>query len=302
MVFDCIIPTYNNLSELQKCLQGLAKQSHKLFRAIVCIDGSTDGTREWLQEQHFPFELVVCEHSDKQNHGRNATRNLAIAHLRSEFLCFLDSDLVPDVHMLQEHALLLTARDVVSVGNVLYDTARTNTWSAYAQTRGKNKYKHGDSIPYFYLATGNCAHRGAVFVELGGQDPLIARYGGGDTEYALRLHQRFALPVLFNEASVARGSMLKSLDEALQQLEDFGRTNLHYLHHKHPAEDRIFSLHRMIGRGFSDRVFQLLLRMPLAGLMQWIAEHAPSSIASKVLNYCVLARMYRGWLQGKKEG
>ncbi len=301
MRFDCIIPSYNNCDELRQCLQGLEGQRHKDFRAIVCVDGSTDETVAWLSDYRPSFELLVCEHADRLNHGRNATRNLALPHLQAPYLCFLDSDLVPHASLLEEHASLLSRRDCISVGDVRYHSADTNVWADYAQTRGKNKYKHGDEIPYYYLATGNCAHRSTLFSELDGQDPLITLYGGGDTEYALRLHQRFHLPVLFNARSVAYGEMQKSLAEALNQLEQFGKLNLRYIHRKHPQEYDVFWLGRFEDRSLGAAIFRSLLQPRVSAVVQTLVPLIPSSLRRILINYCVLTRIYKGWVAAKKE-
>jgi glycosyltransferase involved in cell wall biosynthesis len=43
-----ITPTYNNLPELRQCLKALSQQTYTDFVAYVCVDGSTDGTLEYL--------------------------------------------------------------------------------------------------------------------------------------------------------------------------------------------------------------------------------------------------------------
>ncbi|MBL7999282.1 MAG: glycosyltransferase family 2 protein, partial [Candidatus Kapabacteria bacterium] len=295
--FDIIIPTYNNLAELQECLRGLEHQSLRGFRAIVCVDGSTDGTLEWLQATEFGFHLLVLTHPDGKNHGRNPTRNLALPHMNAEYLCFLDSDIIPSPDLLVRHKQQLDRCDCVSVGDVRYTNSDTNLWAAYAQTRGKNKFNHGDEIPYYYLATGNCAHRTQHFTTIGGQDPIITRYGGGDTEYALRLHSATGIPVYFNKEAYGTAEMNKDLPTALRQLEEFGETNLHYIHTKHPQETDIFGLRIFTGRTLAANILRLLLRLPL-GMIESIAPILPLQLAIKFLNYSVLRRIYRGWLKG----
>jgi glycosyltransferase involved in cell wall biosynthesis len=90
-----IIPTYNNLPELRQCLKALSQQTYTDFVAYVCVDGSTDGTLEYLSSQ--PYEFVkVLTHPDGRNHGRNAARNLALPYLHQHrWVAFLDSDSIP---------------------------------------------------------------------------------------------------------------------------------------------------------------------------------------------------------------
>lgn len=291
MYFDVIIPTYNNCAELQQCLQGLSMQTHKHFRAIVCIDGSTDGTLQWLESTTHTFPLIIAQHSDGKNHGRNPTRNLALPNIQSEYIAFLDSDLIPHPEFLAQHAQLLAERNCISVGDVQYTNANTNRWAAYLQTRGKNKFPHGSIIPYYYLITQNTAHKSTYFIQCGGQDSRVTQYGGGDTAYALQLHAFVDIPTIFNKKALATGDMNKTLGEALNQLEKFGATNLVYLHQQYPNELSMFRLHTLLGRSTSDKLLRMLLIRPLANLVQRFATVLPL----QAINYAVLCRIYLGW-------
>lgn len=293
--FDIIVPTYDNRAELEACLQGFARQTFPSFRVIVCVDGSTDGTQAWLASHGFPFPCLVLEHADGRNHGRNATRNLALPVLQAPLLCFVDSDLVPAPDLLERHHAVLSGGDCVSVGDVVYTDAMTNIWAAYSQSRGKNKYPDGAEIPYYYLATGNCAQRTEHFLAIGGQDAAMSRYGGGDTEYALRLHARFRLPVVFTAQARCTGSMNRSLDSALALFEECGRTNLRMIHERHPAELRVFYLSRLTGRRISDRLFRACLQPWLERIVRSVAPHLPHRLAVVCINYCIITRLWMGW-------
>lgn len=48
--FSVLIPTQNMLLYLKDCLSALERNSKLTNEIIVCNDGSSDGTREWLQE------------------------------------------------------------------------------------------------------------------------------------------------------------------------------------------------------------------------------------------------------------
>lgn len=47
----CTIVTYNRLSLLKECVDSLRNQTCKDFDIIIINNGSTDGTKEWLEEQ-----------------------------------------------------------------------------------------------------------------------------------------------------------------------------------------------------------------------------------------------------------
>ncbi|MBM4229331.1 MAG: glycosyltransferase family 2 protein [Gammaproteobacteria bacterium] len=44
-----IIPVHNRLSETKKCLEAIYCQTYRNYRTIIVDDGSTDGTRAWIE-------------------------------------------------------------------------------------------------------------------------------------------------------------------------------------------------------------------------------------------------------------
>ena len=60
MLVSVVIPTYNRLSILKKCLDSLENQilidEFFDYEVVIVDDGSTDGTIKWLEEniQSFP--------------------------------------------------------------------------------------------------------------------------------------------------------------------------------------------------------------------------------------------------------
>jgi hypothetical protein len=123
----------------------------------------------------------------------------------------------------------------------------------------------------------------------------MSRYGGGDTEYALRLHARFRLPVVFTAQARCTGSMNRSLDSALALFEECGRTNLRMIHERHPAELRVFYLSRLTGRRISDRLFRACLQPWLERIVRSVAPHVPHRLAVVSINYCIITRLWMGW-------
>ena len=300
-LFDIILPTYNNLAELQRCLQSLARQTFADFRTIICIDGSTDGTAEFLQRDTFPFPVVITQHPDGKNHGRNPTRNLSLPYISAEYLLFLDSDVELRPDCLQRHIEALTDRDCISVGDVQYTNAGENYWADYLQTRGKNKYADGSEIPPQYFITQNAAHRSRYFTEAGGQDGTITKYGGGDTEYALRLHKLYNLPTIFNAKAAGDSAMNKTLPEALNQMELFGATNLKYLAKKYPENKAIFGLDILEGKELSSKLRRFILNYSTARIVEKILGVFPAFLRRKAIHVCVAARIKRGYFMKVKQ-
>ncbi|MCH5689062.1 glycosyltransferase family 2 protein [Niabella sp. W65] len=119
LLFDIVIPTYNNLEELKKCLGSLETQTFRNFKVWVAVDGSADGTLEYLSSGCFGFMLECLQHADNKNHGRAATRNLALGCLTATYVLFLDSDLVVEHNYLESHYAVLV-NNVISQGLICY--------------------------------------------------------------------------------------------------------------------------------------------------------------------------------------
>ena len=77
--FSLIVPTYNRLPILRKCLEALEAQtlSSKNFEVIVVDDGSSDGTEALLSQYRPPFRFQYLRQT---NSGTGAARRIGVAH------------------------------------------------------------------------------------------------------------------------------------------------------------------------------------------------------------------------------
>jgi len=299
--FDIIIPTYNNRDELLACIRGFEQQSIRDFRLLICIDGSTDNTLESIQQaySHSSMKCEILQHEDRMNHGRNATRNLALPHINAQYVAFLDSDAVPAPDFLEQHLAILEQETCVSAGDLTYTNAKSNAWAHYLHSRGKKKYEQGEKIPFKYITTGNLALPSYMFKDLGGQDAHMTLYGGGDTEFAYRLHAQFHMPVYYAQHAIAYSIMNKSLSFAFDQMQQFGAVNLRYIRKKHPTFSELFRIGEILGDSLQARIMRFALH-PLFGKMsEMFAKILPHSLANPFIAHAVGSRIFFGYRTGK---
>ena len=296
ILFDIILPTYNNCNELLNCLTGFESQTEKDFRLLICIDGSTDGTQESVQAYclNSGMNIVVLEHPDGMNHGRNATRNLALPLLNAPYVICLDSDAIPSPDFLANHLSILEQHECVSAGDLNYVNADTNRWAAYLHTRGKKRFANNAQIPFQYITTGNLGMPTRFFQELNGQDAAMKGYGGGDTEFAYRLHKTFNPKIYHAKSAIAESFMQKSIDEALNQMEEFGRGNLQYIRTKHPEFTELFRLNVILKQNMQSRLIRMLLHPLLGNITQRLAKILPMKVAIALLPHAVMSRIWKG--------
>jgi GT2 family glycosyltransferase len=296
---DVVIPTYNNREELRSCLDSLAASRHPV-RALVCVDGSSDGTIEYLHDATFEFPVVVLEHPDRRHHALAATRNLSLGALDSEFLLHLDSDMTIEPQTIDRHLDLLTQKPCVSVGERVYLNARTHLWARYLGTRGKNKSASGAEISPMYLTTANVALPTAAFVEVGGFDSRMTAYGGDDTDLGIRLAER-GLPVYFNGKARAFTFEPRTVERGLALYREFARHNIPLILEKHPNGPVPYWVDRYASPRIQDRLLRLGLNPVSDALISALLPITPFAIQRHLLNYKVLRAVFDGYGEWLRE-
>jgi GT2 family glycosyltransferase len=100
-----IVATHDRRDVLARTLPTLLSQDFPTdeYEVVVVIDGSSDGTRELLDETKSNCALKVIEQS---NRGLAAARNAGLKAVRGEVVLFIDDDLVCDPNLLREHLML----------------------------------------------------------------------------------------------------------------------------------------------------------------------------------------------------
>ena len=262
------LPTYNNLEELK-----LAINSVNSFGVpfVVGVDGSTDGTKEWLKSNQIQF----FEHPGGKNRGRAATRNLAL-QLDWDWVVFMDSDM--EFTGTIEPLIQNPSNVEVYVGRILY-SRKNNPWINYCSKRGVHKYTNG-TIPYRAFSTGICAVPMALFKHLNGFDEQFTTYGGEDLEFAIRIKNNHS--PFFNSSFLKTTSQdNKSLEEALVELKKFGETGLRIIQKKHPDIDP-YQLKKKITTKFE-------------WLAHLITSILPIAFQTKFIHYLVYCAVKKGY-------
>lgn len=86
-----IIPVYNVKDFLYQCISSVVNQTFKDIEIICVEDGSTDGSKELLQQIAKTDDRIKVVFNNK-NLGLSASRNVGIKFAKANYLMFLDSD------------------------------------------------------------------------------------------------------------------------------------------------------------------------------------------------------------------
>ena len=200
MFFSVVIPTYNRLPILQKCLRALEQQRLEApisaYEGVLVDDGSTDATVSWLRENAdaFPHVRLVL-----QDHGGPAEgRNRGVDQARGDVIVFIDSDLVVTDGFLLAHARRLE-QSWQERGDRLCFTygAVINTANFDDPTSEPHKLR---DLSWAYFATGNVAIDRQVLELSGLFDTRFRLYGWEDLELGERLRRMGVVLVRCPEA------------------------------------------------------------------------------------------------------
>ena len=189
MWISVVIPTYNRLPILQKCLRALeAQQLDDLlegFEVVLVDDGSTDDTVAWI---HAHAAALPHVRLIQQSHGGPAQgRNRGVAEANGEVIVFIDSDLVVTPGFLVAHARALE-RQWQQMGDRRCFTygAVINTANFEDPTSEPHKLR---DLSWAYFATGNVAIDRRVLESAGLFDTRFHLYGWEDLELGERLRR-----------------------------------------------------------------------------------------------------------------
>ncbi len=234
---DIIIPCYNVEHSVEKCVRSILRQAEvKNNLSLYLInDGSTDSTGNILRE----FNVYDNIHILKQleNKGLAAARNLGIQSGNGEILIFLDSDMVVGERWLSVHLNAIAKPEVMGVlgkSKPFREASSKLNRYLYHKKRGAGKYGENTAIPFQYFLFNNTVLKRSVFEKSGLFDERITKYGGEDTDLAIRIFEHFPQGLRYSEEAICYHHHPRTFQEFCSSMHLYGKNNLHFLLLKHP--------------------------------------------------------------------
>ncbi|WP_424101020.1 glycosyltransferase family 2 protein [Moorena producens] len=311
-MLSIVIPTYNRLPILKKCLIALENQQLRQdsigalllgelnsprvapqvldYEVVLVDDGSTDGTLDWLTAHGDQFPHV---RSFAQNHaGPAAARNLGVKQALGEIIIFIDSDLVVTEHFLQSHAdALVKAEQRLGCDRLFTYGWVINTCNFDDPT--SEPYKITD-FSAAYFATGNVAIARKWLLEAGLFDTRFQLYGWEDLELGVRLKQLGLKLIKCPEAVGYHWHPPFSLDQIPRMIDreiQRGRMGVLF-YRKHPT----WEVRMMIQMTWLHRLLWGILSLggrlnerTMAPFLQWLIDRGKSQLALEI------ARIFLNW-------
>lgn len=296
MFISVVIPTYNRLPILQKCLRAMEQQRWSPsspiddYEIVVVDDGSTDGTLDWLaaEADRLPHVRTI-----EQNHrGPAAARNLGLTESRGDTIVFIDSDLVVLDDFLDCHARSLKAAQSQAGSDAFFTYGRVVNTCNFEQPTTE-PFKITDLSRAFF-ATGNVAIAKHWLDRAGAFDERFTLYGWEDLELGVRLKQ---LGVKLVPCPAAVGYhwhppfSLEEIPSLIRREVERGRMGIEF-YRKHPT----WNVRLMIQMTWLHVALWGLLSLggrlnerTLRPLLQWLIDRGRPQLALE------LARVFLNW-------
>jgi glycosyltransferase involved in cell wall biosynthesis len=304
MEMSIVIPTYNRLPILQKCINALELQLYNYNYEIVIIDdGSDDGTIEWIESSHCPHVVL-----HKQSHqGAAVARNLGIEKSRYETIIFIDSDLVVTPTFLASHAEALTkARTKQGNDRQFSYGAVINTSNFENPTSEPHKLTDYSAA---FFATGNVAIAKHWLISVGQFDIRFQQYGWEDLELGVRL-KNAGLTLIKCPHAVGYhwhpAFTLEQLPHLIDQEVQRGRMGVLF-YQLHPTQEvrmmvQLTVFHRLLWEILT--LGGLLREQTLSPLLRWLINQGKPQIALEVsrifLNLYNTRSVYSAYVQSRR--
>jgi glycosyl transferase family 2 len=194
-----ILPTYNRAGFLKESIQSVLSQTFTDFELIVVDDGSTDSTREVVQE--FPgIRYISCP----INKGVSAARNLGIGLARGRYICFLDSDDLWVENKLETQIAWMESQTDCQVCYTdeiwIRRGVRVNPMNKHRKVTGDI---FSDCLPLCVVSPSSVLMRASLFSELGMFDEALAVCE--DYDLWLRISMRYPVHLIDEKLLIKRG-------------------------------------------------------------------------------------------------
>lgn len=145
MKASVIVPIYNVEKHLRKCLDSILLQTFQDFEIIAVNDGSTDNSKQILEEYVQEHTNIVAIH--KVNGGLGDARNCGVKAAKGEYLFFVDSDDYIHPTMLEN---MIQKAEKEQLDLVVCDTILQ---SEHASTRLKSNLNYTTDTVKSYIIT-----------------------------------------------------------------------------------------------------------------------------------------------------
>jgi lipopolysaccharide/colanic/teichoic acid biosynthesis glycosyltransferase/glycosyltransferase involved in cell wall biosynthesis len=192
VICSVIVPVYNGVGTIERCLNALAVQTTPLdhYEVIVVDDGSTDETVQTIAGWCNTHPDVAVKLVTQANAGPAAARNHGAEVARAPLLLFTDADCAPTATWIAAMTAPFAAPDVAGAKGA-YVTEQSGLIPRFVQAEYEDRYDRMRGQPQIdFIDTYSAAYRRQLFLENHGFDPIFTTASVEDQEFSFRLAQK----------------------------------------------------------------------------------------------------------------
>jgi glycosyltransferase involved in cell wall biosynthesis len=259
LTLSVVVISWNQKAFLQRLLGQLMAQNydHDKYEILIIDDGSSDGSREWLQSLN---HANVCIILGNQNRGRGASRNTGIRVAKGRIIVMLDGDHTIQTDFLSVHAGRHNHERCVIVGKSDFaDAAEYTALNYYLNRGGAAKLPMNTRLPGRYFLTRNCSVPRDLLLEVGLFDESFLSWGGEDLDLGVRL-ERSGVPIYSEPQALAIHHHHRNLHDLMDQVYIYGRDSVPILLQRHPTLFYELNLDRTLTTSETPSRFTVLHR------------------------------------------
>ncbi|MBI2815517.1 MAG: polysaccharide deacetylase family protein [Acidobacteria bacterium] len=300
MKFSVVIPTYNRRDLLERTLPAVLNQDFTAdeYEVIVVVDGSTDGTADYLAGLNPCCGYRVIE---QQNLGQATARNVGWKAAAADLVLFLDDDDLCDRNLLREHYIgHSNSEGLIVFGPIwLAPGARRSVAADWYFQRSQAEYERlarerTVKGPDQYYVGPNCSVPRSALAASGGFDERLRRQE--DSELG-RQFWKLGMGARYQPGAVVHQLYVKTDQQVLNDAEKQGVAEV-LLCRKHPEYRPHSAPAVAAGMSFPKRVFiEFARRFPkpaehLLRVLGWSMDRLPSLLGRKGAGIEMLTKRY----------
>ena len=234
-----IVPCYNSELTIKKCAQSILDNiintdSPELFEFIIVNDGSNDGTADIIKNID---NAKIINHG--KNQGLSAARNSGIKESNSDYIIFIDSDIILSNNWVKRiYSKIQEKKEVVGIiGNLEPEpNKKVSSLDKYlfGSYRGTKKIDFNSPLNYKSFVFSNTIIKKNILDQVGNFDESLVKYGGEDTELAIRIDKAF--PVGLRKITNIKSYHItkKTINQHINHMFEYGQNNFLKIINKHP--------------------------------------------------------------------
>lgn len=243
MEFSVVIPTFERVACLARCLAALEGQEFSGGFEVLVVDDGSRSDYSGLQRQ---FDRVRWLR--QQRSGPGEARNLGVSHARGRFIAFVDDDCEPCPGWLESLRVTLESQPECLVGGSTVVADPSNPYDIAAQSVQAMAYRHFNSTQgeAVFFASNNLALAKETFQRLGGFAPQYAGLAAEDRDLCSRARHH-GHPLFWQRTAVVKHRPGLNLYRYCSMFFRYGRGAA------------VFQCHRACGSFLRDSRFHLSL-------------------------------------------